>query len=178
MKTFEQICEENYLRIYRYVYIMTKNRQVSEDITQEVFLKAYEKGQALLEHPSPEGFLCKTAKFLSYDAVRKQAKEKTEPLERADWYENTGDRSWDLLHELQAEQDAALDEEQMALQILCRLSKDEQLLYKSYYIEHRSMKELAQSLEMKESTLRMRYLRLRKKIKRLIKELHLEELVV
>lgn len=178
MKTFEQICEENYLRIYRYVYIMTKNRQVSEDITQEVFLKAYEKGQALLEHPSPEGFLCKTARFLTYDAVRKQAREKTEPLEDADLQGAARGRSQDLFHEMETEQDAALDEEQMAQQILCRLSKDEQSLYRSYYIEGQSMKDLAQSLGMKESTLRMRYLRLRKKIKRLVKELHLEELVI
>lgn len=178
MKTFEQICEENYLRIYRYVYIMTKNRQVSEDITQEVFLKAYEKGPALLAHPSPEGFLCKTARFLTYDAVRKQAREKTEPLEDADLQGAVGGRSQDLFREMETEQDAALDEEQMARQILCRLSKDEQFLYRSYYIERQSMKDLAQSLGMKDSTLRMRYLRLRKKIKRLVKELHLEELVI
>lgn len=178
MKTFEQICEENYLRIYRYVYIMTKNRQISEDITQEVFLKAYEKGQVLLEHPSPEGFLCKTAKFLTYDAVRKREKERTEPLECADIQEAVEGRNCDLFYGIQAEREAILDEGELALQIIGRLSQDEQALYKSYYIEHRSMKELAQSLGMKESAVRMRYLRLRKKIRRLVKEMHLEELVI
>ena len=178
MKTFEQICEENYLRIYRYVYIMTRNQELSEDITQEVFLKAYEKGQVILEHPSPEGFLCKTAKFLTYDAVRKQSRERTEPLDCADVQKAADDGGRDLFQQMQAEREAGLDEDELALQILQRLSEDEQTLYRSHYVEHRSMKELARSLGMKESAVRMRYLRLRKKIKRLVKELRLEELVI
>lgn len=178
MKTFEQLCEEHYLRIYRYVYIMTRNQELSEDITQEAFLKAYEKGGALLEHPSPEGFLCKTAKFLTYDAMRKQKRDRTEPLEYADLQKADADGAQDLFHQMQEERAAALDEDELARQIIQRLNEDEQALYRSYYIEHRSMKELAKSLGMKESAVRMRYLRLRKKIRRLVKEMHLEELVI
>lgn len=172
MKLFKAICEENYLRIYKYVYIMTRDKALSEDITQDVFLKAYEKGEEFLNHPAPEGFLCKTAKFLTYGAVRKAGREKNEPLG-----EDLASKDQDVYDVLTADKIEDFDEYQMAEDIIRKLNPNEQDLYRRYYIDHSPMKEIARDLGIKESALRMRYLRLRETVRKIVSELQLDEII-
>lgn len=42
MKEFEQIYEESFKSVYRYIYALSGNHALAEDITQDTFLKAYE----------------------------------------------------------------------------------------------------------------------------------------
>ena len=53
MKCFEELCRENYGRIYRYIYALAGNKQTAEDLIQDVFIIAYEKGDAFLSHENP-----------------------------------------------------------------------------------------------------------------------------
>ena len=41
--TFEQICKENYSRIFKYIYAITCDRECAENLTQEVFYIALKK---------------------------------------------------------------------------------------------------------------------------------------
>lgn len=70
MKAFEILCRENYARIYNYIYAMTKDAFLSEDLVQDVFLIAYRKGEAFLQHEKPEAFLYRTAKNKVLEAMR------------------------------------------------------------------------------------------------------------
>lgn len=42
MKEFEQIYAESFKSVYRYIYTLSGNHALAEDITQDTFLKAYE----------------------------------------------------------------------------------------------------------------------------------------
>lgn len=42
---FDKMCEIYYEKVFRYVWVATSSKERAEDITQEVFLIAYEKGQ-------------------------------------------------------------------------------------------------------------------------------------
>lgn len=79
--TFEQICEENYSRIFKYIYAITCDRECAENLTQEVFYIALKKGEALLSRDTPEAFLYKTAKNLTLEHFRKSKKYRTEELD-------------------------------------------------------------------------------------------------
>jgi len=35
MKTFEELCQENYSRIYKYIFSMTGSKESTEDLIQE-----------------------------------------------------------------------------------------------------------------------------------------------
>lgn len=70
LKAFEILCRENYARIYNYIYAMTKDAFLSEDLVQDVFLIAYRKGEAFLQHEKPEAFLYRTAKNKVLEAMR------------------------------------------------------------------------------------------------------------
>ena len=71
---FEDLCRETYPKIYNYILARTKSREISEDITQEVFLIAYRKGDDFLSHENPMAFLYVSAKNLLFEHFREKAK--------------------------------------------------------------------------------------------------------
>ena len=69
MKSFKKICRQNYIRIYNYIYAMTREAFLAEDLTQEVFLIAWQKGEEFMKHEKPEAVLYKTAKIKVLDTL-------------------------------------------------------------------------------------------------------------
>jgi len=61
--------------LYRYIYLICKSKEVSEEIVQEVFLKIWENRGSLTNVNSFKGFLYKCAKNLLLDYIRKQQSE-------------------------------------------------------------------------------------------------------
>ncbi len=60
---FEELYTNCYWLVYRYVRRMVeKDLTAAEDVTQEVFLVAYQKWQEVRRHPNQKGFLLLTAK--------------------------------------------------------------------------------------------------------------------
>lgn len=170
MERFKVLCDENYKRIYRYIYAMTSDRTLTEDLVQDVFLAAYEKGDAFLSHEKPAAFLYKTAKFLTCSALRKVQARREETL--------SGDfpsLERDPAEVLSMEDDRQIDEMDHVPQVLGKLSVEQRDLYNRYYLNHEPMKEIAASLGLKEPALRMRYVRLRKDVRRIISEIDFQE---
>lgn len=60
--------------------------------------------------------------------------------------------------------------EERAIRIISKLNPEEKSLYKLYYWEHKKLKDIAKILEINYSTLRKRHEKLKKKIKKMIKE--------
>ncbi len=75
---FEKIYNEMKEKLIRYVNGITKDRDISEDIVQETFIKFYENMENV-KHPS--AFLYKVAKNRSIDYLRKKKKEKEVSLD-------------------------------------------------------------------------------------------------
>lgn len=61
--------------IYRYVYLFTKSRELSEEITQDVFVKVWEKKEGLASVGMFKGYVFKMARNLVMDHYRRQQAE-------------------------------------------------------------------------------------------------------
>jgi len=75
---FEKIYKEMKEKLIRYVRGIIKDRDISEDIVQETFIKFYENIEDV-KHPS--AFLFKVAKNTSIDYLRRKGKEKEVSLD-------------------------------------------------------------------------------------------------
>lgn len=81
MKTFEELCQENYSRIYKYIFSMTGSKESTEDLIQEVFIAAYEKGEAFLRHEKPAAFLYKTARNMTVTYLKNLKRQRISAME-------------------------------------------------------------------------------------------------
>lgn len=168
MENFESICQENYERIYRYIYAMTGDIHRAEDVVQEVFLIAYQKGNAFLEHPNPPAFLYKTAKNVVCQIARQEQKYAAAQVE-----ENTlRTEEADLFEVLLNQSDRRIDENIFVEQVLDQLTSEKRVLYEKYYRDQKAMKEIARELNVSEVSLRMRYVRLRREIRKIVGKLN------
>lgn len=168
--TFEQICQENYSRIFKYILAATGDKEYSENLTQEVFFIAFKKGDRFLQHNIPEAFLYKTARNLILEYFRKSKKYLTEELD-----ENILLPQPDVFDLICQQYNDRIDIEAYRHKVLDMLSVEDKQLYDAHYKERLTMHEIAKNMQMNETAVRMRYVRLRKKIRQLIKELQLSE---
>lgn len=175
---FEEICRENYARIYNYILAKTGKKETAEDITQDVFLIALRKGDAFLHHEKPVAFLYVTARnlVLEYYKKTKEAPMKAELLEEANilsYEKSTFGR--DTFEELCRLHSAAIDEDEYRKQVLQKLKPKELDLYRKYYIDKKPMKIIAREYQTSETALRMKYVRIRKKVQRIADSLRLDD---
>lgn len=170
MISFEELCQENYKRIYKYIFAMTGTRECTEDIIQDVFTVAYEKGEAFLQHEKPTAFLYRTARNLTLTHLKRQKVSKIECLS-----ENIADVDVDLCEKLLKDADSKIDETVYTGQVIESLNSNQHKLYTQRYIEQRSIKEIASEHGISETAMRMRLVRLRREIQSIVKELKLDE---
>lgn len=170
MTVFENICEENYSRIFKYILGMTGQKECAEDLTQEVFLIAYKKGKAFERHEKPEAFLYKTAKNLVLAYSRNARKEilKEPDTEMAS-------REGDIFEQLCRKHENRVVEELYKEEVFRHISPKYMELYRRYYVEHQSMGEIAREMQMSEPAVRMSFVRLRREIKDRVRKLQLGE---
>ena len=168
MTVFEKICEECYPNIYRYLLGISGSRELAEELTQETFLIAYQKGKKFTCHEKPLAFLYKTAWNLASEQFRRQKKEQPSKL-----FDEQFPICADVFAELSSQHENSIDIEPYIKIILDSLSEQQRTLYQKYYLEHKSMREIAREINLSEPALRMKYVRLRREIKRRINELRL-----
>lgn len=165
---FEDICKKDYPKIYNYILARTGNKETAEDITQEVFLIAYRKGTDFLSHPNPTAFLYMSAKNLLFDYFRKSAR--SVPLEEREIEDTKGD----VLEQIRINHSHSIDEDIYFDLVLGSLNEKERTLYELYYVLKKPMKIIAGELHLNETALRMKYVRLRKKVRRIVADLDLD----
>ena len=175
---FEEICRENYAGIYNYILAKTGNREAAEDITQDVFLIAFQKGSAFLSHEKPVAFLYATAKnlVLEYYKSSKYMLAKTTGFEEADitaFEKNIFEK--DAYEELCCQKSGSINEALYQKQVLLKLKPKERELYRKYYVDKKPMKAIAKELRMSEPAVRMKYMRIRKKVQKIVAGLKLDD---
>lgn len=166
---FEKICKENYAKIYNYVLAKTGKKEAAEDITQETFYIAYQNKDSFLKHENPIAFLYLTAKNLICEYFRKVKKEI--PCETVE----TGAEDKDIFEQICSQNEQTIDEGFYCEQILSKLNESEQTLYRKYYIDKENMSQIASELGIKETAVRMKYVRIRKKVRTLVADLGLND---
>jgi len=81
---FTQLYNQNFDRIYRYVYVKVRNQAEAEDLTQDVFIKALESISSYQWRNLPfAAWLFKIAHNRVIDHMRKLSKEKRASLDEA-----------------------------------------------------------------------------------------------
>jgi RNA polymerase sigma-70 factor (ECF subfamily) len=97
-----QIYEENFDRIYRYIAFKIGDRTEAEDITQQVFLRAFKSISSYKWKGAPfSAWLYRIAHNQIVDYLRKKSKKVTVPLDEslASGSDNPGmeaERNWDI----------------------------------------------------------------------------------
>ena len=170
MKSFEDLCRENYGRIYKYIFALTGRRDDAEDLTQDVFTVAFEKGDGFLRHENPPAFLYKTARNLALSHVKRRRRTETEPLA-----ESYAESAGDLFDALARELDSLIDETAWAGAVVGSLDASRQALYTRRYVDRVPIRDLARETGVGEPAMRMRLLRLRSEIRDIVAGLKLEE---
>lgn len=74
MQNIEEIYKEYFNAINKYLFCLTNNKDISEELTQETFYKAVQKIDKYKEEYDISAWLCKIAKNLWYDQCRKNKK--------------------------------------------------------------------------------------------------------
>lgn len=83
----------------------------------------------------------------------------------------------DAYNALMLLEDEEIEEEQYIPQVMASISKEKQQLYRMYYVEGKSHKQIATTLGISEVSLRMKYVRLRREIKRIVSEIAKENFI-
>lgn len=74
MQNMEQIYEENFETVNKYLFCLTHNNDISEELTQETFYRAVKKIHTYKGDCKISVWLCQIAKNLWYDQCRKNKK--------------------------------------------------------------------------------------------------------
>ena len=165
-KFFNELCAEYYEKILKYVYFNIKDETYSRDITQNVFLIVYEKIEYVFKHPNIGGFIFQTAKNL----VRQHKREIYNKLMMEINDEDIINVSYSTF-EISDFLDKEINEFDYISDVLNMLTDEKRNLYNLYYIKRKPMEEIAYELGIGYSAVRMGYVRLRKEIRDLVKEL-------
>ena len=170
MKSFEDLCRENYGRIYKYIFALTGSRDDAEDLLQDVFTVAFEKGESFLRHENPPAFLYRTARNLALSFVKRRRRTETEELD-----ESVAVCSGDLFDTLAAAHDGRIDAASYAGAVIGRLDTSQQALYTRRYVDRAPVREIALESGVAEPAMRMRLLRLRREVRDIVAGLRLED---
>ena len=76
---FEELYEENYKIVYGYLLSLSKNKTISEDLTSDTFLKAFEKISTFEGNSKISTWLCQIAKNEYLQYIRRN--KRTESIE-------------------------------------------------------------------------------------------------
>ena len=149
--------------IYRFVYFKISNKEEAEDVTSEVFLKAWDylTKNKDIEIKSFRALVYAIARNKIVDVYRDRAKRKELPREEA-----VGINSkTDLHHETAVSQDA-----EQLLETIKSLKQEYQDVIHLRHVEGLSTKEIAEVLDKKASSVRVTLHRAINKLKELLED--------
>ncbi len=170
MKSFDELCAENYGRIFRYIFALTGVRESAEDLIQDVFTAAFTKGEGFLRHENPPAYLYKTARNMTLTYLKQQQRYTLKPID-----DDIPDGEADLCDKLLRDYDRRIDEDDYTGRIISLLDVKQQALYTERYVENRPIREIAVGQSVSETAIRMRLVRLRREIISAVKNLKLDE---
>lgn len=74
MQNIDEICDKYYQVVYKYLFCLTRDTEISKDLTQETFYKAVKKIHTYKGQAKISVWLCEIAKNLWYDELKKNKK--------------------------------------------------------------------------------------------------------
>lgn len=162
---FEKLVETCYKDIYKYAVFCLKDSDSANDIVQDTFVIVYRNIERLKKHENPAGFIFRTAQNL----VNNYKKQLYKRLSREISLDGSDMEIGDGGGSIEREADLNINEYEYITDILEELDEEKQRLYKMYYVDNMPMKEIAERLGIEYTALRMKYVRLRREIKALVR---------
>jgi len=157
LKAFEKVYTETFKTIYQLIYRMTGNRQDAEDITHDVYVRAYEKRALYKKDRSAlSTWIYRVAVNYTLNALRKKKR-----WNSASIVENGA--AVEVLIE-------NLDGMELVAQLLDKLNPDYKACLVLREVEERPYQEIAAVLGISIGTVRSRISRGRDQLKKLFKE--------
>lgn len=74
MQNMEQVYKENFKIVYKYLFCLTHNEDVAEELTQETFYRAVMHINSFKKECKISAWLCKIAKNLWYNEISHREK--------------------------------------------------------------------------------------------------------
>ena len=157
---FAQVYEENYDRIYKYVFSILLNREDAEDVVSNTFVTAYAAwGTYDASKASPATWLKRIAHNKAIDLVR--TADRSKRTEMPEYYE-APDRSDNAVK--------ALEDRDQVLYLYSKLSAGEREFLNMRYAIQMSDGEVAETLGLPVKTVNKRYQRLLAKCRTILEE--------
>lgn len=144
-EAFGQIYDLYFKKIYRFIFFRVGHKESAEDLTEEVFLKAFSKIGSIKETKAFEGWLYQIARNLVIDYYRQ--KKLTVAL---DEIENTLEYESNVVNNLDLEQD-----QKVLLRHMKELPSDQQVVIKLKFFDDLENHEIAELLNKTEGSIRV-----------------------
>ncbi len=143
---FDQLYLEHYKDLFRYAYRLTYEKNMAEEIMQDVFIEAYKKITLLYKHENPVGWLYVTVRNITKAYMRESLKMKK-------------------MLSLENNVVATTDVESKELLLQNFLTLEESEIMEKFYIEKNSLTEISAEVGISLSACKMRLKRARDKFK-------------
>lgn len=163
---FTEICEKYYKDVFRYLVFALKNEDRANDAVQDTFIVVYKNIRKVYNHENPGGYVFRTAQNIAKNYKKELYKRLIKEINIDEGIIEIRDYNSDIESAI----DSEINEYEYITDIIDCLNNEDKELYNMYYTEHKSMKDIADSLGIEYTALRMKYVRLRKKIKKLVKD--------
>lgn len=163
---FTEICQKYYKDVFKYLVFTLKNEDRANDALQDTFITVYKNIKKVYVHQNQGGYVFKTAQNIAKNYKKELYKRLSREVNIDEGIIELRDYNSDI----EKAMDSDINEYDYITDIIESLNNDEIKLYNMYYVENKPMKEIAIDLGIEYTALRMKYVRLRRKIKEKVKE--------
>ncbi len=167
----QYLYEKHYRDVYYTCFQYVKDEETAKDLTQDAFVKAFEKIDDLRENEKFKSWVCQIAGRMSLNYLKRENIidfSSMDDEENEDMYEN------EISYENEKSPEEVLVEKEVAdvlLQAINKLPKDQSLSVIMFYYESLSVKEIAERFECSENTIRGKLRYAQKNLRKLIENL-------
>src|SRR5678815_4835446 len=167
IEDFEQLVEQNWTRVLRFVFASVRDMDLAETLTQDCFLKAYKSRHAFRGACSVHTWLLRIALNLVRDHARSRRFQFWRKAERVRSEEI---RDWPDRN-LSPEQRASINEQVHAVwEATSTLSEKQRTVFLLRYVEDLNVCEIAESTGLTESTVNVHLVRAVRSIRKRLGE--------
>lgn len=160
MKSIENICEEYANSVYRYLFCLTQDEEISKDLTQETFYIAIKDIKKFRGESSVNGWLCKIAQNLWYKYLREKYKRTFVNIDDVD-----------IADEINIEEQLIIKEKEYSIyKYIEKLKENEKKVICLRISGELSFKEIGDIFGKSETWARVTFYRGKEQLKKIIKE--------
>lgn len=167
---------ENYERVYKLALSLTSDEELSKDITQITFTRAFEGLDKLKDKSKFSAWVCTIATNVSKDMLRKKINNRKKVVSLYDKNGNIQDYLQDIVDfDNIEEQYEASEMVKYIIKYINSLDIEEKQIVHLKYFENYTYAEIAKIMNMKQSTIGMKLLRFKEKLSNKISKIFEEK---